>query len=209
MAAINSVMTDQNENIPAGIGLMLLAMFFFVVLDAAAKYLMQFYPVVQVIWGRFFFHMFFVALALLVMRTRIKEKIVSKKPGIQIWRSILMLATNALFFIAIQTVELTTASAIMFLTPIVVTILAIPVLGEHVGIRRWVGVLIGFVGALIIVRPGMIKVEMAILILLVATVCHAFLSNIHPSGQSIRPPHYIPCVYRSGGYRDYDSRGSV
>lgn len=152
---------------------MLLAMFFFVTLDAVAKFLMQIYPVTQVIWGRFFFHMVLVLTALVLMRSNIKQAITSRRPGLQIWRSILMLVTNGLFFYAVRTVELTAATTIMFLTPVVVTILAIPVLGETVGIRRWTGVLIGFVGAVIIVRPGVIEVEMSILILIVATLTHA------------------------------------
>jgi drug/metabolite transporter (DMT)-like permease len=118
--------------------------------------------------------MVLVLTALVLMRSNIKQAITSRRPGLQIWRSILMLATNGLFFYAVRTVELTAATTIMFLTPVVVTILAIPVLGETVGLRRWTGVLIGFVGALIIVRPGVIEVEMPILILIVATLTHAF-----------------------------------
>ncbi|MFT5115154.1 MAG: drug/metabolite transporter (DMT)-like permease [Parasphingorhabdus sp.] len=167
-------MTKQKDNIPVGISFMLLTMFFFVSLDSVAKYLMQFYPVMQVIWGRFFFHMFFVLLALVMMRSNLKQKAISRRPGLQIWRSILMLLTNGLFFTAVRTVELTTASTIMFLTPIVVTILAIPILGERVGIRRWTGVIIGFIGAIIIVRPGVIDTDPAILILVATTVTHAF-----------------------------------
>lgn len=53
----------------------------------------------------------------------------------------------------LQSTPLSTASVIMFLSPIFVTVLAIPLLGESVGIRRWVGVLIGFLGALVIVLP--------------------------------------------------------
>ena len=124
--------------------------------------------------NRFFFHMVLVLTALVLMRSNIKQTITSRRPGLQIWRSILMLATNGLFFYAVRTVELTAATTIMFLTPVVVTILVIPVLGETVGIRRWTGVLIGFVGAVIIVRPGVIEVEMSILILIVATLTHAF-----------------------------------
>lgn len=166
-------MIHRKENIPVGIGLMLLTMFFFVTLDALAKHLMQHYSVVQVIWARFFFHMIFACLALIVMQTNIREKITSKKPGLQIVRSLLMLLTNGLFFIAIQTVELTTATTIMFLSPIMITMLAIPVLGEKVGLRRWIGVFIGFFGAMVIVRPGVIEFDFAIVLLLAATVSHA------------------------------------
>ena len=166
-------MNQHNENIPAGVAFMLMTMFFFVTLDALAKYLMQYYSVVQVIWGRFFFHVFFVAIALIAVRTNLKEKIISKKPRLQIFRSLLMLLTNGLFFIAIQTVELTTATTIMFLSPIMVTMLAIPILGETVGMRRWIGVMVGFFGAVIIVSPGVIDFDISMILLLVATITHA------------------------------------
>lgn len=153
---------------------MMLTMFFFVTLDAIAKYLMQFYPVQQVIWGRFFFHMVLVLCAFVVIKTPVKQNIASKRPGLQIRRSILMLATNGLFFIAIKTIDLTTATTIMFMSPIIVTMLSIPLLGEQVGVRRWAGVMIGFIGAMIIIRPGMIEFEFAILTLLAAACTHSF-----------------------------------
>ena len=167
-------MSDQSENIPVGIGLMLLTMFFFVSLDAIAKYLMQFYPAPQVIWGRFFFHVVCTLVLIFFIRVSWREAVVSHKPSIQISRSLLMLATNGLFFLAIKTIDLTTATAIMFLSPIVLTVLAIPVLGEKVGLRRWSGVVLGFIGAMIIVRPGLIDLNTAILLLCIATVTHAF-----------------------------------
>ena len=167
-------MIERPDNIRAGILLTLAAMFFFVALDSLAKYLMVSYPVSQVVWGRFFFHTCFVGVALLCMGNGRSRYLVSRKPGLQLWRSVLMLATNGLFFLAISTVDLITATTIMFLFPIVVTILAIPVLGEQVGWRRWISVVVGFVGALIIIRPGILQIDFAILILLLATVTHAF-----------------------------------
>lgn len=152
---------------------MLATMFFFVTLDATAKYLMQFYATAQVIWGRFFFHTFLVLITIVFMHSGGRGYLLSNKPPLQIWRSILMLATNGLFFMAVKTVDLTTASSIMFLSPIVVMLLAIPLLGETVGIRRIISVIIGFVGALVIVRPGVIEFDIAMGFLLVATVTHA------------------------------------
>ena len=152
---------------------MLITMFFFVALDAIAKYLMQFYPVPQVIWGRFFFHTIFVLAAILMMGSGIKDRIKSQKPKLQFWRSVFMFATNGMFFLAIQSVDLTTATTIMFLSPIIVTVLAIPMLGESVGLRRWIGVIIGFFGAMIIVRPGFIELDVAIIALLIAAVSHS------------------------------------
>ncbi len=165
---------DHNENIPVGIALMSMTMFFFVVLDTLAKYLMQFYPVVQVIWGRFFFHTILLSIILVATRSNLKKEFRSRRPGLQIWRSVLMLATNGLFFYSIKYIDLATATTIMFLSPIFVTILAIPILGESVGFRRWIGVMIGFVGAVIIVRPGLGVFDTGILVLLLAAFSHSF-----------------------------------
>jgi drug/metabolite transporter (DMT)-like permease len=73
---------------------------------------------------------------------------------VQIGRGLLMLIGNALFVVAIVHVPLATASAIGFTAPLIVTALAGPLLREHVGLRRWSAVLIGFAGALVIIRPG-------------------------------------------------------
>ena len=159
------------ENIPAGTAWMLLAVIWFVVLDAFAKYLIQIYPVAQVVWARFFFHTLFV---LMMMRTKMPGGIVSEKWNLQGIRSLTMLITTTLFFIGLSRVQLATASTIMFLSPIFITILAIPMLGELVGLRRWIGVLIGFIGALIIVRPGSISFDIGLFYLLAAALSHAF-----------------------------------
>ena len=153
---------------------MLVTRFFFVALDANAKYLMQYYPVVQVIWARFFFHTLIVLLVIVATRKNFLNTLSSRRPALQAGRSTLMLLTNGLFFYSISTVELATATTIMFLSPIFVTLLAIPLLGESVGIRRWTGVLTGFIGALIIVRPGMSAFDSTMLVLLSAALSHGF-----------------------------------
>jgi drug/metabolite transporter (DMT)-like permease len=163
--------TNTPENIPAGIAWMLLAIIWFVVLDTFAKYLMQTYPVVQVVWARFFFH---TLLVLMMMRTKIPGGIVSKKWHLQGIRSLAMLITTTLFFIGLSRVQLATASTIMFVSPIFVTIFAIPLLGESVGLRRWISVLIGFMGTLIVVRPSSISFDIGLLYLLAAALSHAF-----------------------------------
>jgi drug/metabolite transporter (DMT)-like permease len=162
---------NMAENIPAGIAWMLFAMFWFVALDTAAKYLMQYYPVVQVVWGRFFFHVVFV---LLMMGSQVKSRVRSKNWQLQLLRSFTMLITTALFFSGIHQIQLATASTIMFLSPILVTVLAIPLLGETVGFRRWVGVAMGLLGAVIIMRPGTVSFNSGMVFLLAAATSHAF-----------------------------------
>ena len=71
----------------------------------------------------------------------------------QFIRSVALMATTVLFNLGIMTEPLATATTIMFLSPIVVTLLSIVVLKEQVGLRRWIGILIGFFGAIIVVQP--------------------------------------------------------
>jgi drug/metabolite transporter (DMT)-like permease len=149
---------------------MMLAMLWFVGLDTLAKYLMQDYPLVQVVWARFFFHIVIVSA---LLGRRLPRVARSRAPGYQVLRSVLMLATTSLFFTGLQFLPLATAATLMFLSPIFVTVLAIPLLGEQVGVRRWAGIMTGFVGALIVVRPGITEVEWSMLIVIGAALSHA------------------------------------
>lgn len=158
------------DNVAAGIGFMLAAIFCFISLDAVAKHLLQIYPASQVMWARFFFHLL---LALAVMGPGLLAGMRSAKPSLQLARSILLLATTTLFFLGLKTVPLATATTIMFLTPIFVTVLSVPLLGEKVGRRRWLGVVTGFAGALAIVRPGFAAVSVGMMLLLFASLTNA------------------------------------
>lgn len=149
---------------------MLATMFWFVTLDSTAKYLMQSYPVVQVIWARFFFHLLFVAI---LMGRFLPAQIRSESLPNQILRSVFMFSTTVLFFIGIHLLPLATAATIMFLSPVIVTILSIPLLGEKVGPRRWSGIAIAFAGALVVMRPGTDSLQLSILVVLAAAFTHA------------------------------------
>ena len=141
----------EDENIPRGIFFMLITTLFFVLIDACAKHLSHTLPITEVVWARFFFH-FLVVLALLRGRTVRYAR--TNRPMLQICRSALLLVTTFLFFTGIRHIDLAMASSIMFLSPILITVLSIPVLGERIGLRRMLGVVVGLIGALIIVRPG-------------------------------------------------------
>ena len=145
-------------------------MFWFVTLDSTAKYLMQGYPVAQVIWARFFFHVIFV---LILMGSHARRDLVSGAPLYQGLRSLFMFTTTVLFFIGISLLPLTTASTIMFMSPVILTMLSIPLLGEKVGMRRWLGISIGFAGAVVVMRPGSGSLDLSILIILAAAFSHA------------------------------------
>jgi len=149
---------------------MLATMFWFVTLDSTAKFLMQSYPVTQVIWARFFFHLIFVAI---LMGRQLPTQIRSQWLSHQYLRSFFMFATTVLFFVGIHFLPLTTAATIMFLSPIIVTMLSIPLLGEKVGVRRWIGIAVGFAGALVVIRPGSESLQLSILVVLAAAFTNA------------------------------------
>jgi len=150
---------------------MLVTMFMFVSMDACAKYLVQTHDTVQVVWGRYFFH--FVLLGL-VLAPKLRAVVVTQNIGLQLVRSVLLLATTALFFTGLRYVPMADASSIMLASPIVVTALSMPVLKETVGPRRWVSVIVGCIGALIIIRPGTGMMQAAALFPLGAAVLYAF-----------------------------------
>ena len=77
------------------------------------------------------------------------------RPGLQLGRSVLLLGSTVFNFMAFRYLQLDEALAILFSTPFLVAILAGPILGEWVGWRRWTAIMVGFVGVLVVVRPGM------------------------------------------------------
>src|ERR1041384_760371 len=123
----------RQSDILRGILLMCAGVSMFPFMNAAVKLLGAHYPVAQIVWARFTGHLL---IMLLVFLPRYGQRLLAtRRPGVQIGRSLLMLASNALFVIAIARVPLATASAIGFTSPLIVTALSVPLLRESVGIR--------------------------------------------------------------------------
>lgn len=141
---------EQRENNVAGIIWMLATAFCFTSLDTMMKELLLTYSLVQVTWARFFFATIVAALA---AGPALPSIVRSKAPGLQLFRSLLLALTTGIFNAGVRLVPLATATTINFLSPVLVTALSVPLLKEHVGLRRWIGVGIGFLGALIVVQP--------------------------------------------------------
>ncbi len=140
------------ENHLAGIALMVAAMMVVPFMDALAKYLSDRYAVTQLTWARFFFH--FMILAPIVLYRHGGAALRPAQPVLQLVRSGFTLLATILFFAAIAHMPIADALALLFVSPMVVTALSPVLLGERVGVRRWTAVIIGFIGALIILRPG-------------------------------------------------------
>ena len=153
-----------------GILWMLLTMALFVSLDSVAKYLSESLPVLQLVWARNFFHTLIIGVLIV---PRLPAVLRTRRPGLQVLRSMLLLSATGFFFTAISLMPLATASAIMFVAPILVTALSMPLLGERVGPHRWGSVLVGFLGALIIIRPGTEAMDPAALLALGGAASYA------------------------------------
>ena len=155
-----------------GIGLMLGAMAVLPLLDVIAKFLgQQGMPVMQIVWARLFFGAWMTlpfALKLAGVRG-----LVPNMPLMHGVRACFMVAATAFFFWALHYLPIADTLAIFFVQPLVLTLLSPLVLGEHVGIRRWIAVLIGFVGTLIIIRPGFQELNPGVFMALASGTCLA------------------------------------
>ena len=135
-----------------GMLLMMAAVALFVVLDSISKYLTRHYPVLTVVWARYAFHTLLIVVAL---APRLGSGLVrTARPGAQIVRG-LLLAISSIFFVgSLKYLSLAEASAIAFMVPIFVTLLAVVLLKEKVEFACWVAILCAFAGVIIISRPG-------------------------------------------------------
>ncbi|KUF12107.1 DMT family transporter [Pseudoponticoccus marisrubri] len=139
------------ERTGAGVLMMALAVTGFTCIDSSAKWLiLSGLPALQVVFARYTGH-FIVAVLLFGLRDPGSFR--SNAPLRQVMRSVFLLGSTALNFTALQYLPLTVTTTIMFAGPIVVTLLAIPLLGETVGLRRILAVCMGFVGVLVVMQP--------------------------------------------------------
>lgn len=153
-----------------GIVWMLAATGGFVTSDTIAKYLLEEFPIPQVVWARYSAHFLIVVL---LLRSRIPSLARTNRLPLQLFRSCLLILATISFFAALSAVPLATASAIMFTAPIMVTALSGPFLQEKVGLHRWFGVVLGFIGALTIVRPGASNWDPSLLWAVTASLMYA------------------------------------
>jgi len=159
------------------IGLMALATVAFAGLDATAKYLVVVaaLPVGEVVWLRFVAHVVFSVVALWPFA--LTPSFQSKKPGLQIARSLCMLGATGFNFVALEYLQLDQTITIFFLTPLLVALLAGPLLHEWVGWHRMMAIAVGFLGVVIVMRPGVSGIHWAMILSLGATLSYA-LYNI-------------------------------
>jgi drug/metabolite transporter (DMT)-like permease len=154
-----------------GIGLMCGAVACFACLDAMAKYLGGHIDPLQVVGMRFISAFF---LALIFSNPLSHPGLLrATRPGLQIVRGLMMLCTTIFNFLSFRYLQLDEALAILFSTPFLVAILAGPLLGEWVGWRRWIAIVVGFIGVLVVIRPGLGGMQWAALLSVASALFYA------------------------------------
>ena len=163
------VVTDR---VGLGIGSMLAAVFLFSIVDTAAKWLGQTYAPVQIVFFRQVFEL--IPVAVIIWRSGGFAALRTRRPFAHALRGGLMFVSALAFLTALRGMPLAEAVAVGFTGPLFITALSVPILGESVGVRRWTAVVVGMVGALIMVRPGTEAFRPEALLVLTAAFVGAF-----------------------------------
>lgn len=152
-ARADGAMPDRRSSGLAGIPYMIGAGMLFIALDTTAKYLSATYPVPMIVWARYVGHLL-ICVLLMAWTAERRAEFRSVRPLAQAVRSALLLGSTAFFFVALSVIPLADATTIIFATPLIVLAFSHFALGEKVGPRRWLAVVVGMVGVGIVLRPG-------------------------------------------------------
>ncbi|MDF9831861.1 drug/metabolite transporter (DMT)-like permease [Ereboglobus sp. PH5-5] len=155
----------------AGIALLVAAVACFACMDTTVKWLSASLPSLQIVSIRYI-GSFLLTLALLRPAPG-APLLKAKRPGLQILRSLGIVLTTVCSFTALQYIPLTEVTSVTFSSPLIVAVIAWPLLGEKMGPRRVVAVLVGFAGVIVITRPGSHGVHPAIALAVLAAITNA------------------------------------
>ena len=139
--------------------------------ESVVKLLARHYDTTQIVWGRYVFHA--IVFLAIFARSGIAAQMRTARPWLQFSRSAILLLGTLLFFSALRYLPLADAVAINFFAPLLVTAFSIPMLKEQVGIRRWIAIMVGFAGVMVIIRPGLGVMHWAAVLPLGTAVCYA------------------------------------
>ena len=142
------------------------------IMDGFAKYLSSTLPILQITWSRYFFT---IVITLPIMLVFFRKNLTwTDQPKLQLIRGLLLFCANILFFYSISIISLAKALTLAFIAPLIVTALSPFLLGEKVGFRRWAAVVTGFIGSLIVIRPGFVELNLASIAALGTGVLYGF-----------------------------------
>jgi drug/metabolite transporter (DMT)-like permease len=164
-------LADRRQRL-IGIGLMCAALLCFSCLDATAKWLNRSVDPLLTVWWRYTASV--VLVSFLINPWTRPGVVRASRFWLQIVRSVLLFLSTVANFVALQYLQLAETISIIFSVPLMVALLAGPILGEWVGPRRLVAIGVGFVGVLIVTRPGTGTMHPAILLSIGGSVAYAF-----------------------------------
>lgn len=154
-----------------GILLMSGAVLCFALLDATSKYLSRTFPVPMLVWARYVLHCLLMVIFLAPsMRWRL---VATRRPYLQVFRALMLVGTSWFAMAAIRTLPLAEATSLLFVTPLIVALLAGPLLGEQLGKLHWGAIIVGFAGVLLVARPDGVLDVTGVFLALAATACYS------------------------------------
>ncbi len=166
----------SNNSVGRGAGFALLAFGAFATHDAIVKTLGESYSVFQIIFFSILFG--FVPVVLMVMADKSEANLRPHNPLMVAGRAATMLVSMICAFYAFTVLPLAETYALLFATPLLITILSVPLLGEEVRLRRWIAVIIGLIGVAIVLRPGVTPISLGHIAALAAAISSALSSII-------------------------------
>ena len=180
---------DSARNRLTGIGLISLTYLCFALLDGSAKWLVQSVPVLVVVWLRFLTHTLLASALLLPIRGAALVR--TRHLRWHLLRGLMFCAMTGINFWALQYLLLTVTASIFFLVPILIALMSAPLLGERIDARRWIAILVGFAGVLVVVRPGSAAFHPAMLLSLANVVIYAAFNLMTRKLAAYDPPETI------------------
>ncbi len=165
---------EIEEHLGVGLLAALACFFFFSSVDALAKWLGASYAITQLVFFRSLFG--FIPVAVVTWREGGLAKLRTGRPWLHALRGCFIFGALSFYFLGLKYLHLAEALVIAFTAPLFMTALAGPILGEKVGPRRWLAVLFGFVGVLVMVRPEPEKLQIEALYVLASAFCFALTS---------------------------------
>lgn len=154
-----------------GILLFMLALMLFALLDATSKHLSASFAVPLLVWARYTLH--FAIMLVFVAPSMRLQLVRTDNLALQVVRALALVGTTGFAMMAFRSMPLAEATAVLFLAPLLVTLLAGPFLHERIGAGRWAAVLVGFAGVLLIARPGGALNLAGVLWALAGAACYA------------------------------------
>jgi drug/metabolite transporter (DMT)-like permease len=151
-----------------GVAMLLGATVLFSLSDATAKYLTGTLPAIEIAWVRYVVFTLMAA-APLVRTGRAGAR--ARRPVLQVLRGLGVVGSAVLFIASLASLPMADAATVGFASPLLITMLSVPFLGERVGLGGWLAVLTGFAGVLIVARPGTSEFHPAVLLVLLSSLC--------------------------------------